>query len=103
MSIMEIKWGLVPDMSITQTLRDLMPMDVAKELTFTGRISTALPRMWALVTRVADDPFAAAMELAEEIAGNRMQSERVRRYTNKRGTPTREQGWSQGPGVNRLK
>ena len=32
MSIMEIKWGLVPDMSITQTLRDIMPMDVAKEL-----------------------------------------------------------------------
>ncbi len=38
MSIMEIKCGLVPDTSITQTLRDLMPMDVAKELTFTGRI-----------------------------------------------------------------
>ena len=36
MSIMEIKWGLIPDMSITQTLRDLVPMDVAKELTFTG-------------------------------------------------------------------
>lgn len=70
MSIMEIKWGLVPDMSITQTLRDLMPMDVAKELTFTGRILNGEQAKAAgLVTRVADDPFAEAMALAEEIAG----------------------------------
>ncbi len=70
MSIMEIKWGLVPDMSITQTLRDLMPMDVAKELTFTGRIMNGQQaRDVGLVTRVADDPFAEAMALAEEIAG----------------------------------
>ena len=70
MSIMEIKWGLVPDMSITQTLRDLMPMDVAKELTFTGRILNGeQAKEVGLVTRVADDPLAAAMALAEEIAG----------------------------------
>ena len=36
LSVMEIKWGLVPDMSLTQTLRDVVPLDVAKELTFTG-------------------------------------------------------------------
>jgi enoyl-CoA hydratase/carnithine racemase len=69
MSIMEIKWGLVPDMSITQTLRDLMPMDVAKELTFTGRVLNGQQaKDVGLVTRVADDPFAEAMALAEEIA-----------------------------------
>jgi enoyl-CoA hydratase/carnithine racemase len=70
MSIMEIKWGLVPDMSITQTLRDLVPLDVAKELTFTGRvISGDEAKALGLVTHVADDPLAAAMALAEEIAG----------------------------------
>ncbi|MEM8767814.1 MAG: crotonase/enoyl-CoA hydratase family protein [Pseudomonadota bacterium] len=69
MSVMEIKWGLVPDMSLTQTLRDLVPMDVAKELTFSGRVvSGTEAKELGLVTRVADDPLAAAMELAEEIA-----------------------------------
>jgi enoyl-CoA hydratase/carnithine racemase len=69
-SIMEIKWGLVPDMSITQTLRDILPLDIAKELTFTGRVLSGLDAQnLGLVTHVADDPLAAAMELAQEIAG----------------------------------
>ena len=41
LSVMEIKWGLIPDMSGTQTLRHLVRLDVAKELTFTGRIVAA--------------------------------------------------------------
>ena len=70
LSVMEIKWGLVPDMSITQTLRDLVPLDVAKELTFTGRVlSGSDARGLGLVTRVEEDPHAAAMDLAREIAG----------------------------------
>ena len=36
-SIMEAKWGLIPDMSASITLRELIPIDIAKELTFTGR------------------------------------------------------------------
>jgi enoyl-CoA hydratase/carnithine racemase len=69
-SVMEIKWGLVPDMSLTQTLRDLVPLDVAKELTFTGRILSGVEaKALGLVTHVADDPLAAARALAEEIAG----------------------------------
>ena len=70
LSVMEIKWGLIPDMSISQTLRDLLPLDVAKELTFTGRVlSGSDARELGLVTRVAEDPHAAAMSLAREIAG----------------------------------
>ncbi len=70
MSVMEIKWGLIPDMSITQTLRDLIPMDVAKELTFTGRVfSGEEAKELGLVTQVADDPHAHAMEIAQQIAG----------------------------------
>ena len=68
-SVMEIKWGLIPDMSITQTLRDLVPMDVAKELTFSGRVlSGEEARELGLVTRTAPDAHAAAMDLAREIA-----------------------------------
>lgn len=69
LSVMEIKWGLIPDMSLTQTLRDLVPLDVAKELTFSGRVlSGTEAQALGLVTRVADDPLAAAMSLAREIA-----------------------------------
>ena len=68
-SVLEIKWGLIPDVGITQTLRDLVPLDVAKELAFTGRILDGEEaRALGLVTHVAEDPHAAAMELAREIA-----------------------------------
>src|SRR3954447_26261540 len=70
LSVMEGRWGLVPDMGITQTLTRLVPIDVAKELTFTARrVSGEDAREIGLVTRVADDPLAAAQELAAEIAG----------------------------------
>jgi enoyl-CoA hydratase/carnithine racemase len=70
LSVMEGRWGLVPDMGITQTLTRLVPIDVAKELTFTARrVSGEEARELGLVTRVADDPLAAARELAAEIAG----------------------------------
>lgn len=70
LSVMEIRWGLIPDMSISQTLRDLVPLDVAKELTFTGRVlNGSEARELGLVTRVDEHPHAAAMNLAREIAG----------------------------------
>ena len=69
LSVMEIKWGLVPDMSGTQTLRRLVRLDVAKELTFTGRIVSGTEAVeLGLATRVAADPRAAALEVAAEIA-----------------------------------
>jgi len=65
MSIMEIKWGLIPDVGITQTLRELVPLDVAKELTFTGRIlDSEEAKALGLVTHLAEDPHAQAMDLA---------------------------------------
>lgn len=67
--VLEIKWGLIPDVGISQTLRDVVPLDVAKELTFTGRIVKAdEARALGLVTRIADDPIADALALAREIA-----------------------------------
>jgi enoyl-CoA hydratase/carnithine racemase len=69
-SVMEMKWGLIPDMSGSQTLRDLVRIDVAKELVYSGRIingeeAAAL----GLVTRVCEDPLTEALKLAGEIAG----------------------------------
>lgn len=70
MSVLEIKWGLVPDMTGTAQLVRLVGLDVAKELTFTGRtVDGAEAVRIGLATRVADDPRAAAIELAGEIAG----------------------------------
>ena len=68
-SVMEIKWGLIPDMSITQTLLDLVPLDVAKELTFTGRVVSGTEAVaLGLATKVSADPLADALETAKLIA-----------------------------------
>ncbi|MBN1615191.1 MAG: crotonase/enoyl-CoA hydratase family protein [Deltaproteobacteria bacterium] len=68
-SIMEMKWGLIPDMSASQTIRDLVSIDVAKELIFTGKIINGeeAARL-KLVTRVCEKPHEEAMALAKEIA-----------------------------------
>src|SRR4051812_42510409 len=69
LSVMEVKWGLVPDMGITSTLPRLVRIDVAKELTYTGRIlSGAEAAELGVVTRTADDPLAEARTLAATIA-----------------------------------
>ncbi len=70
LSIMEVKWGLIPDMSGTQSLRRLVRLDVAKELTFTGRIIDGREALaLGLATHVSDTPRDDAMTLAREIAG----------------------------------
>jgi enoyl-CoA hydratase/carnithine racemase len=69
MSVMEIKWGLVPDMAGTQLMRHLARDDVVRELTYTGRIFEAEEAQGlGFVTRVCDDPLAAALETARAIA-----------------------------------
>ncbi|WP_081631912.1 crotonase/enoyl-CoA hydratase family protein [Rhodococcus sp. 114MFTsu3.1] len=69
LSVMEIRWGLVPDMGITYTLPKLVGIDVAKELTFTGKVVSGNDaRRLGLVTRIADDPISAAIDTALDIA-----------------------------------
>ncbi len=69
LSVMEIKYGLIPDMSLTQTLFRLARPDVVAELVLTGRVLPASEGVGlGLVTRLSDDPRAAAHALAKEIA-----------------------------------
>ncbi len=68
-SIMESKWGLIPDMSLAVSLRELIPIDLAKELTMTSRrFNGTEAKAMGLVSRVSDDPMAAAMAFARELA-----------------------------------
>jgi enoyl-CoA hydratase/carnithine racemase len=78
MSVMEIKWGLVPDMAGCVILTELVRGDVARELVFTGRIvkgdeAVAL----GLATRTTADPLEAAMALARQIASGSPQAIRA--------------------------
>jgi enoyl-CoA hydratase/carnithine racemase len=68
-SLMEMRWGLIPDMSVTQTIRDVVSIDVAKELIFTGKViqGEEAARL-KLVTHVCEKPYEEAMALALEIA-----------------------------------
>lgn len=69
LSIMEARWGLVPDMGLTRSLRGLISADIARELTYSARIiSGSDAHGFGLVSRLADDPLAAAMTLANEFA-----------------------------------
>lgn len=69
LSVMEIEWGLIPDMCGTQLLPELVGRDVAKDLTFTGRkVNGEEAVSLGLATRLAADPTATARELAAEIA-----------------------------------
>lgn len=69
LSVMEIKWGLVPDMAGMVLMRELARTDVLRELTFTGRIFSGEEAVrLGLATRVAADPLAEALQMAHEIA-----------------------------------
>ncbi len=68
-SIMESKWGLIPDMGISTTLRDLVAPDRVKELAWTARVLDSAEAMaLGLVTAVVDDPLSASRKLAAECA-----------------------------------
>lgn len=70
LSIMEAKWGLIPDMGISLSLPKLMPVDRAKALMMTGRVMTGQEALGeGLVTWVEAEPLSAARAFAEELCG----------------------------------
>ncbi|KIN73245.1 Enoyl-CoA hydratase [Sulfitobacter guttiformis KCTC 32187] len=69
-AVMEMKWGIVPDMGGMVLLPRLVRSDVLRLMTYTAEpISAEQAERWGLVTQLADNPLAAAQALAETIAG----------------------------------
>ncbi|MFA5564586.1 MAG: crotonase/enoyl-CoA hydratase family protein [Acidimicrobiia bacterium] len=97
MSVLEIRWGLVPDMTGTQMLPRLVGLDVAKELTFTGRMVPGTECVeLGLATHVSDSPKQDAMALAREIAAKSPQAIRGgKRLLNMAGQVSLEEGFTQ--------
>ncbi len=70
LSVMEMKWGIIPDMGGMVLLPQLVRSDVLRLLTYTARpIGAQQAVEWGLVTKLSDDPLTEAQALAEEIAG----------------------------------
>ena len=70
MSVMEVEWGIVPDMGISVTARGLLRADRLRELALTGRVVDGTEAVsLGLATRLDDEPLAAARSLARDIAG----------------------------------
>ncbi|MEJ7583919.1 MAG: crotonase/enoyl-CoA hydratase family protein [Acidimicrobiales bacterium] len=69
LAVLEIRWGLLPDMTGAQMLPRLVGLDAAKELTFTGRVVSGREAVaLGLATRLSDTPLEDALALAGEIA-----------------------------------
>ncbi|MBE1284945.1 MAG: crotonase/enoyl-CoA hydratase family protein [Rhodobacteraceae bacterium] len=69
LAVMEMKWGIVPDMGGMVLLPKLLRSDVLRQLTYTARpVSAQQAERWGLVTQLAEDPLAVAQDLASEIA-----------------------------------
>ena len=77
-SIMEIKWGLIPDMAGSQLMRHLVRADVIKELTYTGRVfGAAQAQQYGFVTALEDSPLDAAFAVADQIQAHNPQAIRA--------------------------
>lgn len=69
LAVREIVYGMIPDMSISKTLSRLVRLDVAKELTFTGRdFDGREAAALGMATRLSDEPLVVAREIAGAIA-----------------------------------
>jgi len=93
-AFVEITWGLVPDLSGTQALRRLVPLDVAKKLIFSGEpISGEQAVAWHLGTDLSERPLEDAFELAHVIAGRSPEAVRAaKRLLNASGLVSLEAG-----------
>lgn len=70
LAVMEVKWGLVPDMAGMVLLRGLVRDDVARDLTFSGRVFDGREAAgMGIATRVCEEPHQEALRYAEEVAG----------------------------------
>lgn len=69
LSILEVKWGLVPDMGATAIMRQLAREDIVRELTYTGRMFSGVEaQAYGFVTHVSETPLEDALKLAGEIS-----------------------------------
>jgi enoyl-CoA hydratase/carnithine racemase len=95
LSVLEVRWGLVPDMTGTQLLPSLVGLDVAKELTFTGRMVSGEEAVrLGLATRVSPTPLDDALHLAQKIAAKSPQAvQGAKRLLNLAGRVSLEQGF----------
>ncbi len=94
LAVLEIKWGLVPDMAGTRLMKGLAREDVIKELTFSGRIFSGQEALaLGFATRVCADPHAEALALAHEIAGRNPDAIRAaKRLLNAAGADSDAEG-----------
>lgn len=68
LSILEMRWGLIPDMSGMVTLSRLTRVDIAQELTMTGRFFSGLEGAeYGLISKISDNPLTEAEQLARTI------------------------------------
>ena len=69
LSVMEMKWGLIPDMAGTQLMRHSVRDDIIRELTYTNRVFSGKEAVqYGFATHESEDPLADALVLAKEIA-----------------------------------
>lgn len=99
-AVMEAKWGLVPDMGLTQSAYGVVRADILKELSMTARVLPAEEaHKLGLISHINDDPLAYALQLANELAERSpdavLASKRVinRMYTQSPVTLYQEKLW----------
>ncbi|SEQ23518.1 crotonase/enoyl-CoA hydratase family protein [Thalassovita taeanensis] len=69
MALMEVKWGLVPDMGATHLMCHLVREDLVRDLGFTGRVFNGTQaHEYGLATRLSNAPHTEALQAARDIA-----------------------------------